>query len=77
MDIELTGSRALATRNRNRNMVLALLQRVPQRPNGYPLWADGLSRFGVTLLCGIGEGLHLCGEDLPYEWLPDTKANDA
>lgn len=75
MMFEQSGSRVIATKNHNRNMVLALLQRVPLRRNNTPLWETGLARFGVRTIFGIGNTTHLFADDFPYDW-PYNQDND-
>lgn len=73
MDILLPESRAIATKNRNRNMVLAMFQRVTLEYE--QLWAHGLSRFGVAMLFGINASVKAVCECVDYADLPSDAAN--
>ena len=64
----------LATKNGNRNMVLAMLQRVPYAHE--PFFADGFAAFGLALLIGVNDTIKLLARDMPYEGLPECAFND-
>jgi len=68
-------TRIVATRNRNRNMVFAMLQRVPDAHD--PCFADGLQAFGISLLFGVGDKIKLVALDFPYEKVTWGVANEA
>lgn len=67
-------TRIIATKNRNRNMVYAMLQLVPDEHD--PCFADGLQEFGVALLIGVNDTIKLVALDFPYEKLSRGVAND-
>lgn len=68
------GSRAIATTNRNRGMVLVIMARLEREQEVF--WPHGLAAFGIQTLIGLEPRINLPAHTWPYDMQRANAAND-